>query len=401
VADDARWIQANEHKLVLLARALIAGDREAVVAAIGGATGMHPAISTSCEQLLGDALSKAWPALWCRGGSQPGASIAIDASAATHASAAIDDGARDARGDHGASGPMAADCALRGVRRGRIWERHTPVGLSFSAATLQLLRWMLAAPLIAPALRRRVSTPPFRVLEPSPLTVGDQVMVYLALDAVAGTPAQAALAAQPLIRATPLAWLGFADRLGGEPLVAFDGLCAGAGAIVVEALSDELARRWRAVEESKAAIEAPKALIALGAVQDGVLQSFLAACDRHRRRDLAGFVIDAAAPLLRRGLAPWPVKLDPSTTLAHRAAARVAAGALLRAVAIWAAWDRSHRGIRFLEDDYPASQLLLGRFEAIGAHGGARAEAWLAELAALAPSTAAPASPSAATIDPL
>jgi hypothetical protein len=74
----------------------------------------------------------------------------------------------------------------------------------------------------------------------------------------------------------------------------------------------------------------------------------------------------------------------------------VAAGSLLRAVATWAAWDEAHRGVRFIDDDYPAVQLLLARFEAIGSSGAARAAGGLAGLAALA----SPAEPSAARVDP-
>jgi hypothetical protein len=378
VADDARWLEASEHRLVSLARALIAGEREAVCAMVGSAPGIPPMISSSCAERLGDVLSKTWPALWRRGGARPGESI---------------DGGRDRDGDR--------SCGSGAVLRGRIWERHAPIGLRFSTATLRLLRWLLTAPVLAATTRRRPTAPGLRVLEAGPFTVADQVMVYLALDTLTGAPAQAALAGQPLTRAMPLAWLRFFDALGAGPPPPFDELCDGAGAIVVESLTDELARRWRAVEQSKVAIEAPGALVALGAVQDAVLQSFLAACDRCGRRDLAGFVIDAAAPLLERGLALSPVRLDPTATLAQRAAARNAAGALLRAVLTWAAWDRSHRGVRFLDETYPTSQLLLGRFEAIGARGTALTQAWLAELAALSPSTAAPAGPSADTIDPL
>jgi len=324
--------------------------------------------------MLGDALAQVWPALWRRGGVQPAASL-----------------------DGGA------------VRRGRIWERHAPVGLTFSPATVRLLGWLVATPLVAASARAPEPWPgpggPERDagghdtgwLEKSALTVGDQVMIYLALDAASGTPAQAAIAAQPLVRASPLAWLGFADCLGAPPPPAFDSLCEGAGAIVVEALTRELAVRWREVELSKRAIASPEWLIALGAAQDATLQGFMAACDRHRRRDLAGFVIDAAAPLLEREIVPTPARLDPDAPLGRRAAARVAAGALLRAVMMWGAWDQAHRGVRFIDDDYPAAQLLLARFEAIAASGAGRAAGWLAELAALAPT----ATGSAATVDPL
>ncbi|HET9621900.1 MAG TPA: hypothetical protein VFP84_11065, partial [Kofleriaceae bacterium] len=96
-------------------------------------------------------------------------------------------------------------------------------------------------------------------------------------------------------------------------------------------------------------------------------------------------VIDAAAPLLARGVAPLPEALDPATPLAVRAEARRAAGGLLYGVLRWAAWDTEHRGVRFLDDDYAIAQRLLARFEPIGAAGADRAQAWLADLAALAP----------------
>ncbi|HEU4730066.1 MAG TPA: hypothetical protein VFT22_19345, partial [Kofleriaceae bacterium] len=261
-------------------------------------------------------------------------------------------------------------------------------------ATLRLLRWLVATPLTTPLAAHRAPLPVHGERELA-MTMGDQVMVYLALDAAAGTPAQAAIAAQPLVRETPLAWLGFAELFGGPP-PPLEGLCAGEGALVVEALGRELARRWRTVELSKRSITDPGALSALGDVQDAVLGGFMAACDRHRRRDLAAFVIDAAAPLLARGIAPVPERLAPTATLASRSAARVAAGALLRAVVRWGQWDQAHRGVRFLDDDYAQTQLLLARFEAIQAAGCARAAAWLSDLASLVPTTVAP---TAATVE--
>jgi len=366
MADAVRPVAVSEHDLISLARALIGSGASAsgeVRAVLSGMRTMPPMISEACEELLHDTLAKLWPALWRRSGALPGATI------------------EDGR-----------------VRRGRIWERHAPIGLAFSPATLRLLRWLIATPLIPLLARRSGAVGPEPVagvasiepLEETLLTVGDQAMIYLALDAARGMPAQTMLAAQPLVRAAPLAWLGFADRLGATSALPsappqFDSLCGGAGAIVVESLTADLARRWRDAELSKRACTAPEVLVAVGAAQDATLQGFLAACDRRRRRDLASFVIDAAAPLLAREIAPTPGELDPTAPLSRRMAARVAAGALLRAVMTWAEWDASHRGVRFIDDDYDVAQLLLARFEAIGSAGAACAAGWLNELAALAP----------------
>jgi hypothetical protein len=159
----------------------------------------------------------------------------------------------------------------------------------------------------------------------------------------------------------------------------------GAGAVVIESLTADLAARWRAVALGHRAARASGPRFARGAAHDAVLTQLLTECDRAGRRDLGGFVIDAAAPLLARGVAPSPAELDASESLARRGAARLAAGALLRGVRVWADWDREHRGVRFIDDGYAAAQLLLTRFEPIGADGAARASAWLGELAALAP----------------
>lgn len=354
-------LSASEAALVGLLRALLDGVPDDALARVFSRPAMPATISPACARVLGDALAHTWPALWRRGG-----------------------GTAPATGLDG--------------KRGRLWDRHPPVGLAFSAATLQLLRWLLTiapapSPIVARTPRGRRAAPTGSANDPltgwpEAPTLGDHVILYLALAATAGTPAAARIASHPGVRAVPLAWLGFADELGvvgAPPPLDFADLAAGPGAIVVESLTDDLARRWRAAELAKRTLADPRALIALGTAQHRVLDAWLAACDRHARRDLAGFVIDAAAPLLARGIAPSPAALDPSTPLAVRGEARRAAGGLLHAVARWAAWDAEHRGVRFLDDDYREAQRLLARFEPIGAAGAARAQAWLADLAALAP----------------
>lgn len=351
-ADGLPEVAASEAKLVEMARALVAPETADLWALFAGARPMPGTISPACARLLGDALQQVWPALWRRG-AVPGA---------------------------------------------RPWGRP-PMALTFGASTLDLLRWLVGTPLGAP---------PSTHLPPrarGALTLGDQIVMYLALAVADGTPAQAAIAAQPLVRAAPLAWLGFADVLGAasppavlEALAAapmqaaalidapapaeLDALARGVGAYVVSALAPELARRWRAAELAKRGAVSPVRLVAVGAAQDATLDAWFAACERSGRI-AASFVIDAAAPVLARKLSPEPGKLDSGATLALRQAARIAAGSLLRGVARWAAWDREHRGVRFIDDDYQAAQGLLELFEPIGTAGAELATHWLAELAAL------------------
>lgn len=349
--EEPATVAQSEADMVTMARALVGGPaaQDDIWALLCAPRKMPPRIGPTCAELLEDTLCHAWAALWQRGGAAPDASIRAGA-----------------------------------VVRGRLWERHATPALDFTTASIELLRWLTGVSFAAPA-----STIPD--LPARTLAVGDQVLVYLALDAAKHTPALRVIAAQPFVRGCALAWLAFpASFAGRTPAPAFDALVTGVGAIVVEALRLDLGKRWQAGELTKRALTDPEQLIALGATQEVVLEGFMAAASRAGRRDLATFVIDAAAPLLARNLSPQPGVLDSSATLSTRARARLAAGALARAVVRWGEWDQQHRGIRFIDDDYAAAQLLLERFEPIGASGVARAQMWLADLASLAPTPEPP-----------
>src|SRR5262249_19515548 len=151
--------------LVSLARGLIVAPGEAR-AMLSGSRTLAPTISTACEALLGDALSRLWPALWRRGGTAPSASI---------------EGGQ--------------------VRRGRIWERHAPRGRTSPSRTPG--RWrggggrrrgepsriragVARGAGVEAQMQMQPPTPPIDRLDAALLTVGDQVMIYLALDAAAG-----------------------------------------------------------------------------------------------------------------------------------------------------------------------------------------------------------------------
>jgi FtsH ternary system-associated peptide len=353
-------VAASEHDILVMARVLIAGPaaQDDVWSLLCAGRVMPPKIGTTCAELLEETLRMAWLALAQRGGWRPRASV-------------------------GRSGNTA---------RGRVWDRYQAIPLEFSSATLSLLRWLVAQSFAAPP-----ST--IATLPAAPLTIGDQVMVYLALDATRVTPAARVIASQPFVHASALAWLGFAPLLAGKgpPPANFDSLTDGAGAVVVEALSDELARRWYAAELPKRQIEDPQELITLGGAQDTVMTAFMDSCDKRKRRDLAGFVLDAVVPVIARSVPPAPAQLDPRSPLSVRAQARNAAGSLLRGAMRWYDWDQQHRGVRYIDDDYAAAQLLLQQFERIGAAGVAKLGGWLTDLASLAPTT--PATPEAIAAD--
>jgi len=340
-ADALPIVAASEQDLIMMARALVQPHAHDTWAYLAGSRAMPDAIGPTCEALLAEALEQIWPALWRRDGAAPRASIVNTK-----------------------------------VARGRIWERYPVTPLVFTPATLALLRWLVGSPL---AMGGNVPN-----LDAKQLSIGDQVAIYLALDLAGDSAPQRVIARQPTVLRAPLAWLGFAHLMTGD-LPDFAPLVTGAGAIVVDALGKELADKWRAAELAKRALDNPDELLAFGRAQSQTLDAFMAACDKAGRRDLAGFVLDAARPLLERNVSPAPQVLDPTKPLSTRSEARLAAGGLLRGVRRWATWDEQHRGVRFIDDEYDAAQLLLTRFEPIGRTGSDVAAQLLSELATLTP----------------
>ncbi|NMO17220.1 hypothetical protein HPC49_13110 [Pyxidicoccus fallax] len=272
-------------------------------------------------------------------------------------------------------------------RSGRLWQRHAPPALHFSPRTFLTLRWMLEQPLVKHGCMPLPA-------EGTP-TAADELFLYLCCRLVAGTPCAQAVGEQALFRGSALCWLGFPDLLGAKPpalsAANFTPLLADGGWLL-EALREDLARRWRQLEESKRFILEPAALVALGTAQEAVLSLLLDAVDAAGRRDLAGFLLAAGRPLLEQPAAHWVAGLSPSASLGQRAQAARASGAFLRTLGRLARWDADHRAVRFFDDDYDAAQLLLSEWSAFGEAGFRRAADLERELStSLTTSSAIPA----------
>src|SRR5262249_48709045 len=140
----------------------------------------------------------------------------------------------------------------------------------------------------------------------------------------------------------------------------------GLGAAMLEALQPDLTARWLQVEGSKERLADPQAMRALGQSQDRVLSAFLNAVEKAGRRDLARFLLRAAAYLVGRHPHPgmWPGGLQMGgMRLADRAATYQAATAFLRHLDRLAAWERWARTIPHYEEEYKAAQLWLADWE--------------------------------------
>lgn len=294
---------------------------------------------------------------------------------------------------------LAAHLEEMEVVTGRLWQRRQPPELRFSSVTVELLRWLAASPLAMDA-----ECQPLKVKGRPQL--GDELVLYLAFDLADRCCCCAPLARTPLFRSSALVWLGFFEPLArhaplwiGELSERPAGSAAAASraelerafgqlvrerAVLLEALQADLARRWIAAERRKGELAQPAQMIALGESQRALVKALCAVLDRHARRDLAGFLLEAGGALLRHRpeASRWVAGLATGA-LAERQRAVRAAGALLESLGQLGRWAEEAQGVRFFDDDYEASQLLLKQWERIGAQGMAHAQELVQRMQAL------------------
>lgn len=282
---------------------------------------------------------------------------------------------------------------------GRLWERHPPTPLRFGPASFKLLRWLTG---------EAVEKPSRRLSPLKNVTVGDELLAYLACDLLQRTdlPIRAAY-----LRRSPLAWLAFPNVLcqplrkisGGRtsgsrasgsrasakgmahlPSLNFNVLLneSDGGPLVLEALQEDLTLCWVRMERYKSRVSDLAGMQRLGDAQAHVLDVFLDRIDAIGRRDLAGFLVEAAERLLRPGPSArfWIRRLSRDASFAERQAAFEAAGAFLRAVIRVGGWYRELALVRFFDDEYDAAQRILSAWESFGDAGFSRVEQIHAEL---------------------
>lgn len=263
-------------------------------------------------------------------------------------------------------------------RRGRLWERHPELpALRFGPASFALLTWLHDEDLIRPS--RELARDP-------DTTLADDVLHFLACEQLTRVGVDVR---QPAFQRSPLCQLGFCGFLADDsplPTVDFTTLVVGPGSIIVEALQSSLAARWVASERQKGDIVPLDEMTRLGRAQAQVLDAWFTALDRAEprgmgrdmgRRDLAGFIAEAARQLLgpskptaRR--APerrepdyrwWTRSLTVHAPLAARQRAFAAAAAFLRGVGRLGTWLDQAGLVAHFDEDYGAAQLLLSSWQ--------------------------------------
>lgn len=248
--------------------------------------------------------------------------------------------------------------------RGRLWERHPRLpALHFTGASFKLLTWLRAEDVADPKKPLEFKTPP---------SVADELLMFFAAEQIIKAGGNLR---QPAFLRSPLCQLAFTHQLASaEPLPTLDfrPLTSGDGAIVLEALQSELARRLVDIEKAKHECVMLDAMVRIGSAQAQAFAGLFRAIDlvEPRRRDLVGFAAQAAVSLLAKGperLCPdsrwWVEGLDLRAPLAARQAAFSAAASFLRAIGQLGRWLDEAGIVAHFDEDYAAAQLLLSSWE--------------------------------------
>jgi hypothetical protein len=250
------------------------------------------------------------------------------------------------------------------IVRGRTWERRPRLpALHFTRASFKLLTWLRA---------EDVGDPKSSLEFKSPTSIADELLLYFAAEHIIkadGNLLQPAFLHSPLCQ---LAFCNYLTRTDELPTLDFRVLTSGDGAVVLEALQSELARRQLEIEQAKHNCVMLETMVRIGAAQTRVFDGLLRAVDLvdPRRRDLAGFVAEAARNLLAKGperTCPdfrwWVESLDMRAPLAARQAAFSSAAAFLRTIGQLGRWLDEAGLVAHFEEDYESAQLLLRSWE--------------------------------------
>lgn len=251
------------------------------------------------------------------------------------------------------------------ISQGSLWRRSKPeeLGLTFSPASLEFLIWLTATD-------SHKQLPGF-VQHPNRLTVGDQFLLYRAVLTLRDTTLVNPWFASPLVRENALIGLTLPQYFAetrNQPKPNFDDWMTDSAVTVLEAMQDELARAWLRLERNKWNISSRELMQHLGSAQEKVLASFFDAIERHNRRDLCRFVLEAVTSLMRNepNREQWIHSLDTTgLRLSERTKVYRSASSFLRATKRLSRWNDESRQVGFFDEGYAESQIWKSMWESL------------------------------------
>ncbi|MDX1928713.1 MAG: hypothetical protein SFV81_19445 [Pirellulaceae bacterium] len=247
---------------------------------------------------------------------------------------------------------------------GRVWQRTPPteLGLVFSAESLNFLMWLTACePLQSDA--------EWKPEDSAELTVGDQVLLFRALETLRNTPVGSKWFEQSQFSGNPLVALHFPDQVSndiGLYQLNFAPWMQGSGAAILECLQSSLAARWVAVERAKSQIQDPGKMTQVGRNQQLILDYFANAVEVSGRLDLSRFLLFALAELVGEDADHhnWVRSLDVSNKrLADRTIVYAGASKFLLFGKRLRTWAANCAATGYFDEGYAAAQLWLADWE--------------------------------------
>lgn len=246
---------------------------------------------------------------------------------------------------------------------GSIWERteESKRELRFTNETLSWLMWMTAENPASTRSRPRIHS--------TSLTVGDRLVQYLVADVLRDSVAMTPTLRLPAFASNALLWLGWPDAVAKaelEEVPDFEPWTKPRRSWVLEVLQPVLVDRWGTIETEKQKLVDTAALRSIGHTQATVLDNYLSVLESAGRWDLARFIAITLRDLLEgttRTL-PWFSHLNvDSLRMADRAEVYRAGFALLTAFNRLRDWERTARGIGYLDEEYQLAQLWKSDWE--------------------------------------
>jgi hypothetical protein len=261
------------------------------------------------------------------------------------------------RGGHASRRSTRSDGSAS--KRGRLWERHPPPDLRFSAATMDLLRALHEQPLGEVDIGSEEDAPP--------LTAADEAFYLLAATACAavapgGVRRLVVAGRSGLVRAAfPLA---FATSTRAAD---FTRLCDGAYAIVVEAMRSLLASHVFGIDAERRTFRDPALASRVATAIERGPRAFVERCIAAKRPDLGLFVLDGVRRLLEAraagGSEYFVVRAAPGATLEQRQQLARGIVPLFETALRYRAVASAAQASGFVDEDYDASQALLEQLE--------------------------------------
>lgn len=249
------------------------------------------------------------------------------------------------------------------------WSSQPGQALEFSGYSIRLIGWVLESD--------------FRVGAYSPFnekvrTLGDELVLYLVARQLCRMNCRQAVRQSLAFRQSALCWLGYFDILSEQKalsaedirLADFDKLLRLNGWLF-NCLKQTWFDAWFSIETAKELVADPQLMFNLGETQKRLIGHLFELAAMQRQPDQIDFIFQLAAKLVKYKPDPanWIRALPQSLSIQDRVTVSAAALALFAAIESQYPAIEAARLVRFFDEEYEYSQLLLKHWDHYGESG--------------------------------